>query len=212
MKKKYILLISLFFISFGVAVAQISFGVRGAVNMFNMTIKDKDDDKLDTKMVPTWNAGLFAEIPLGTEFALRPEINYAQKGYKIDEVNETTTRLSYVEIPLIFLYKGALSGGNVLIGFGPYIATGIGGKAKNGNTEDVKFKKDITLQESTQNVYYKPLDSGAKIYAGYELANGLSFTIETSLGLVNIMPQVAGNDNGDAKNVGFGLGIAYKIR
>lgn len=193
-------------------IAQVSYGFRGAVNMFNMTIKDNNDDKLDTKMAPGWNAGLFAEIPLGPEFVIRPELSFAQKGFKMDEVTETRTTLSYVELPVTFLYKGTLSGGKVLVGFGPYIAMGIGGKVKNGNTSDVKFKNDISVQEATQNSYYKPLDSGVKVYAGYELAGGLSFTIETSLGLVNIMPKVGGNENGDAKNVGFGIGVAYKIR
>lgn len=212
MKRKYILFTAFLVLSLHGALAQISFGLRGAVNMFNMSVKDNDDDKMDTKMVPTWNAGVFAEIPLGTEFFIRPELSYAQKGYKADILSETTTKLSYVELPITFLYKGALSGGHVMIGFGPYVAMGIGGKVKNGSTTDVKFKNDVSLQDATQNAYFKPLDAGAKVYAGYELANGLSFTIETSLGLVNILPKLNGNENGDAKNVGFGIGVAYKFR
>lgn len=212
MNRKYILTIAFAVLSIHTAMAQVSFGIRGAANMFNMTVKDNDDDKMDTKMVPTWNAGVFAEIPLGTEFFVRPELSFAQKGYKADIINETKTKLSYVELPVTFLYKGALSGGNVMVGFGPYIALGIGGKVKNGSTSDVKFKNDVSLQDATKNAYFKPLDSGAKVYAGYELGNGLSFTIETSLGLVNIMPKLNGSENGDAKNVGFGLGIGYKFR
>ena len=194
-------------------VAQTTFGVRGAVNMFNVTLKDNDDDKLTTKMVPAWNAGVFAEIPLGTEFFFRPELSYAQKGFKNEETTtDTKTSLSYVELPVTLLYKGALSGGSVMIGFGPYIAMGIGGKVKNGSSSTVKFKNDISIQEAAQNPYFKTLDYGAKVYAGYELANGLSFTIETSLGLVNIMPELDGNENGDAKNVGFGIGVAYRFK
>lgn len=193
--------------------AQVSIGVRGAVNMFNMTVKDNDDDKLSTKMIPAWNAGLFAEFPLGPEFFIRPELSYAQKGYKNTELaDETRTTLSYVELPVTFLYKGALTSGSVMIGFGPYVAYGIGGKVKNGTTRDVKFKNDISLTDLNSNAYFKPLDAGAKVYAGYELGNGLSFTIETSLGLVNILPELNGEQNGDAKNVGFGIGVAYKFR
>lgn len=191
--------------------AQVSFGVRGAVNMFNMTVKDNDDDKVSTQMTPAFNAGVFAELPLGPEFAIRPELNFAQKGFKNEDLDDAKTTLSYVELPVTFLYKGALSGGSVLVGFGPYVAMGIGGKVKNGTTADVKFKNDVSLAEMTANPYFKPLDAGAKVYAGYEFASGLGFTIESSLGLVNIMPEIGGNENGDAKNVGFGLGVFYRF-
>jgi hypothetical protein len=214
MKKicKYSLLLAVLVLFSNSIIAQVSFGLRGAVNMFNMTVKDNDDDKITTQMAPAWNAGLFAEIPLSPEFYVRPELSFAQKGYKNEDANDTKTTLSYVELPVTLLYKGALSGGNVLVGFGPYIAMGIGGKVKNGGTSTVKFKNDITMQEAASNPYYKPLDAGAKVYAGYEFASGLSFTIESSLGLVNIMPEIGGNQNGDAKNVGFGIGIGYKFR
>ncbi len=206
---KYTFVLAVLFLITNSITAQVSFGIKGAVNMFNMSVKDNNDDKVTTKMLPTWNAGVFAELPLTTEFFVRPELVYAVKGYK-NEDNDTKVSLSYVELPVTFLYKAALTGGNVMIGFGPYIAMGIGGKVKNGSSSDIKFKNDITQQENSQN-FYKPLDAGAKVYAGYELNNGLSFSLETSLGLVNIKPKVAGNDNGDAKNVGFGFAIGYRF-
>lgn len=191
--------------------AQVAFGIKGAVNMFNMTIKDDDDDKADTKMVPTFSAGVFAEIPIAPEFFIKPELLFAQKGYKMDDPVDAKTKLSYIELPVTFMYKGALSGGNVFLGFGPYVAFGIGGKMKNGDSYTVKFKNDVSLIEATQNPYYKPLDVGGKFYAGYEFGNGFSFAIESSLGLVNIQPEVAGTEIGDAKNVGFGLALGYKF-
>lgn len=191
--------------------AQVSFGVKGAFNMFNMTLKDNDDDKANTKMVPTFSAGVFAEIPIAPEFFIKPELLYAQKGYKNEDVDDAKTKLSYVELPVTFMYKGALSGGNVFLGFGPYFALGIGGKMKNGDSQTVKFKNDVSLIEAVQNPYYKPLDIGGKFYAGYEFGNGFSFAIETSLGLVNILPDIGGNESGDAKNVGFGLALGYKF-
>lgn len=192
--------------------AQTKFGAKASLNFFNMTIKDNDDDKIDTKMVPGFNIGAFAEIPLVPEFYIKPELLFAQKGYKFDVLGEDVkTKISYIELPITFMYKGELSGGSVFLGFGPYFAFGIGGKVKNGDTEDVKFKNDVSLTEASQNVYFKPLDVGGKFYAGYEFGNGFSFAIESSLGLINIMPKIAGNDNGTAKNVGFGLALGYKF-
>lgn len=199
-------------LSFANAFSQVSFGVKGAANMFNMTVKDNNDDKVSTGMVPTFSAGVYADIPLVPEFFIRPELLFTQKGYKNKDLDDAKTRISYVEIPVSFLYKAALTGGNVIIGFGPYAALGIGGKMKDGNSRDVKFKNDVSIQEASQNPYFKSLDFGAKIYAGYEFGTRLSLAIESSLGLVNILPQLNGNDNGNAKNVGFGIAIGYKIR
>jgi hypothetical protein len=41
----------------------------------------------------------------------------------------TTLKISYLELPLNFLYKPMLGKGHLLLGFGPYVAFGIGGKA-----------------------------------------------------------------------------------
>lgn len=191
--------------------AQTNFGAKASFNFYNMTVKDNNDDKQDTKMVPGFNIGVFAEIPLVPEFYIKPELLFAQKGYKYEILGEDVkTKLSYIEVPITFMYKGQLSGGSVFLGFGPYFAYGIGGKVKNGGTEDVEFKKELNSSQFPLRTY-KPLDIGGKFYAGYEFGNGFSFAIESSLGLVNIMPDFSGNDDSSAKNVGFGLALGYKF-
>ncbi|NJK95921.1 MAG: outer membrane beta-barrel protein, partial [Bacteroidales bacterium] len=158
MKKRFLgLMVSLFFIM-NTANAQMSVGVKGAVTMFNMSLKNNNDNKISTQMIPNFNLGLYADFPLAPEFAIRPEVLFATKGYKSEDLADAKTRLSYIEIPVTLLYKGALYGGNVLVGFGPYAAFGIGGKMTNGETVKVKFKNDISLQEATASPYFKPFD------------------------------------------------------
>jgi hypothetical protein len=189
------------------------FGVKGSFDMFNMTLKSSNGTKTDTKMIPKFDAGVFAEIPIVDEFFLRPELLYVTKGTKMTSSSTNPTmNLSYLELPVLFLYKGALSNGKVLLGFGPYAAMGIGGKYKYGTTEyTVKFKNDVTTSEAS-TTYLKPLDIGAMIMLGYEMAGGLSLALNTSMGLTNIEPKYNGEKpDGTIKNVGFGLTLGYRF-
>jgi hypothetical protein len=193
--------------------AQVSLGAQGSFNMFNLAMKDVDGKKVDAKMIPTFDVGIFAELPLADEFFIRPELLFASKGAKSKNVNPgSTIHLSYVEVPVLFLYKGALSNNKVLLGFGPYLALGIGGKAKTGSIDiDVKFKSDVKKTDGVA-AYYTPLDIGGQLMAGYELESGLSVAINASLGLVNIEPKFEGaKPDASTKNVGFGLSLGYRF-
>jgi hypothetical protein len=46
------------------------------------------------------------------------------------EQSQAQYNLSYLELPLNFVYKGLLGTGYVMVGFGPYVGYGIMGKAK----------------------------------------------------------------------------------
>jgi hypothetical protein len=193
--------------------AQVAFGAQGSFNMFNLAMKDADGKKVEAKMIPAFDIGVFAELPVADEFFIRPGLLYASKGAKSKNVDpEYTTHLSYVEVPVLFLYKGALSNNKVLLGFGPYFAMGIGGKAKSGSTDlDVKFKSDVKKTDGLA-VYYAPIDIGGQLMAGYELESGLSVAINASLGLVNIEPKFEGaKPDASTKNVGFGLSLGYRF-
>lgn len=214
MKKLIIITVLTFTLLSGTDVyGQVSLGIKGSFDLFNMTIKGEDEDKTETSMVPKFDAGVFAEIAVADEFFLRPELLLVNKGTKFKEATQKTTlSLSYLQLPVMFLYKGALSDGKVLLGFGPYLAMGIGGKHKIGDTEyDVKYKNDVkgTIQNA---VYFKPLDTGFMLMAGYELKNGISFALNTSMGLTNIEPKSNGEKpEGSVKNAGFGLTLGYRF-
>ncbi len=194
------------------------FGVKGSFNMFNMTITDDEDDKTDTGMIPTFDAGVFAEFEVAPEFFLRPELLYAGKGTKLTDSEadpKPKMKLSYVELPILFLYKGGLGNSKVLLGFGPYLAYGIGGKYTWGENHsyDVKFKGDVkSTDNAEETLYMAPLDFGAKIMAGFELAAGLQVALDASLGLANITPKYDGEKSDSSiKNVGFGLTLGYRF-
>lgn len=203
--------------------AQVSFGVRAGVNFQNINGKDDDGDQLENDLITGFNVGANVEIPVGTDIYFQPGLLFSTKGAKSDTSSligtiTQTLNLSYIEVPLNIVFKPALGTGNMLLGFGPYVAYGIGGKAKlEGpgitNEWDVEFKNELTVSDLANDaVYMKAFDAGANFLIGYEMANRLSLQLNAQLGLLNINPEIAGIDDDSVyKNTGFGLSIGYRF-
>jgi len=189
------------------------FGVKGSFNFFNLAQKNALGNKVENTMIPKFDVGLFYEASIAPEFYLRPELNFAAKGAKLEGTPESKLQVNYLEVPVMFLYKGALSGGNVMLGFGPYLGLGVGGKnTGNGNEFDIKFKGDVSSAEAMNTLYLKPLDFGGKMLAGYEFGMGLSFAINASFGMSNMAPKLNGEkQDATLRNVGFGLTLGYRF-
>ncbi len=200
-----------------------TFGIRAGVNFQNINGKDANDNKLSNDLLTGFNVGVNAEIPVATDFYFQPGLLFSTKGAKNSEVIlgqtvKSSIRISYVELPLNFLYKPLLGTGHLLLGFGPYVALGVGGKATYESasgkvSEDIKFKKNVATTDPQNVAYFKPMDAGASILAGYEFNNKLSFQLNAQLGMLKINSTYQGgsNDKTSAKNTGFGLSLGYRF-
>ncbi len=198
-----------------------SFGIRGGVNFQNINGKDASDNDLDNNLATRFHAGIQADIPIAPQFYFQPGLLFSTKGAKQETVilEQTVTsdlNISYLELPLNFLFKPALGNGHFLLGVGPYLAYGIGGKAKYegrgiSDTQDVKFENNVTLLEATQAVYVRPFDAGANLFVGYQFGGGLFFQFNTQLGLLKINPEYTGLSNDDSAymNTGFGFSAGF---
>jgi len=191
-----------------------SFGFKAGVNFQNLTGKDVNGDKLDNKLKTGLALGVNAQIPVATDFYIQPGVEFNQKGAKSNDGNYTTS-LSYIDIPVSLVYKPMLGTGRLILGFGPYVGFGVGGKVKGGgSTADVKFDNDITISDfNTGNAYFKRMDAGANFLAGYEMSSKLSLQLNAQLGLVKINPKIeeVPNDQSSVKNTGFGLSLGYRL-
>ena len=200
-----------------------SFGLRGGVNFQNINGRDENDDKLENDLLTGFHIGVNAEIPIGVDFYFQPGLLYSLKGAKSQETLfgqsfNTTLKISYLELPLNFLYKPVLGNGHLILGFGPYVAFGVGGEATyevggSSSTEKVKFQKTVKSSDPNDVFYLRPMDAGANMLAGYEFSNKISFQLNAQLGLTKINPEYEGvsNDQTSAKNTGFGLSLGYRF-
>jgi hypothetical protein len=190
-----------------------TFGVRAGVNFQNINGKNANGNDLKNDIATGFHAGVNAEVPLGTGFYLQPGVLYSQKGTEFD--NDNQVKLNYIEVPVNFVYKPILGTGRMLLGFGPYVGFGLGGKVKTASTErDVEYEK--TVNSSTPSLtagVYKGVDAGANFLAGYEFAKNISFQVNAQLGLLNINPEFQGasNDESKWKHTGFGVSLGYRF-
>lgn len=219
MKAQLTLISTLMILTLTVTNAQTktTFGLRGGVNFYNITGKNGTGDKLDSKVKPGFNLGVNAEVPIGIDFYIQPGVLYTTKGANDAFGTENKVTVSYIEIPVNLLYKPELGSGKLILGFGPYIAFGVGGRYKYDNGNDdatVKFKNNITTADLVSgDVYFKSLDAGANFLFGYEWVNRFSVQLNAGLGLVKINPKLENENPGETswKNTGFGLSLGYRL-
>jgi len=233
-------IIPLVLLSLGVssACAQINFGILAGLN--NATQHRNGDAYRKYRLL--WHAGVVADIPLAGRFYLQPQLLASVKGSRSEAHNLDSTvyflisdasgktRMLYLELPVNVLYKHTLGPGKLIVGGGPYVAYGLGGKTSSTLTyrsgeqvfseSTIKFKNEThpNDEELGKYTYYKPLDAGLNFIAGYELNNGLCFNVNYSLGLTNIEPsETIRTDgihiiHGTTKNRYFGFSVGYFLR
>lgn len=189
-----------------------TFGIRAGVNFQNLN-GEFDGNDLDYKLKAGFHVGVNAEIPLADEFYIQPGLLFSTKGANWDDNDDTKTNISYLELPVNFLYKPVLGTGKLLLGFGPYAGYAIGGKVKSDNGDmDLEFEKNVSTP--LQTIYtFRRFDFGANLLAGYEFSNKFSVQLNAQLGLTNISPEIAGTDSDDykTKNTGFGVSVGYRF-
>lgn len=181
-----------------------SFAVLGGVNLQNINGKDMNGNKLENDLIFGFHAGVNAQIPVAPEFYFQPGFIFTTKGTKI---SAKSYQLSYVELPLNLVYKALVGNGYFMLGFGPYVAYGVGGK----NTE---FKKITDSGDTNALKYFKPFDAGANLFFGYELPSGIFAQLNTQLGLLDLQPEdkrISVDDKSESRNTGFGISLGYRF-
>lgn len=192
----------------------VSFGIRAGVNLQNINGKDGNGDKLENKLVPRFQGGVVVDIPLADQFYIQPGVLYSGKGAK-EKGTDDNVSLSYIDVPVTFLFKPLLGTGHMLLGVGPYVGFGIAGNVEdeNENERKVKFENEVTLLQAQTDPYFRRLDAGANLLVGYEMSSKLSIQLNAQLGMAKINPEITDlNDNKWAlRNTGFGLSLGYRF-
>lgn len=187
----------------------LQYGVKAGVNLAGFN--GKGAKELDGKI--GFNAGVFAEYTLPTNLYFLTGLEISAKGAKREEKDggykyKETYSPIYLQLPIHAGYKLGLSDGIILgLHAGPYLAYGIGGKAKfeesmSGETE----KDEIDFFGSKEKGLAKSFDFGVGLGANVE-ANQFQIGLGYDLGLSNISNE----DDADLKNRNFYINIGYKF-
>ncbi|MBS0025743.1 outer membrane beta-barrel protein [Chitinophaga sp. 22321] len=188
-------------LSFG----QAKWGIVAGPQFSSITAKNVglNSGKETSKLLTGIRAGFTVDIPLAEDFYIGSGLLYSGKGGKSKNSDAKTT-LSYLELPIHFMFKPEVGTGRLVLSAGPYVAYGLGGKIKDTGLGDLDVYDDEALL-----LKQKRFDAGVGINVGYEMPMGLYFGLNTGLGLVN----TADNTNNDRsfKNTSFGVSVGYKF-
>ena len=212
------------------ATSQTRFGARAGMNLSGLRLVDEQGDKQETGLIPRFQIGLTFDVPVGSEFYIQPAALYSGKGFKQDggwlagSDSEFRATASYVEVPVNLLYAPRLGRGNLIVGAGPYVGYGTGGKweADQGQVligdimiephGEVIFKGAVADGEFCNYLFGKPWDYGVSVLVGYEWMRRINVQLNGQFGVANLAPDIGGNSpKGSIKNVVYGISVGYKL-
>jgi hypothetical protein len=179
--------------------AQIDLGIKTGLTLSKVAVTN-DDFNPDVSNVIGIPIGISADIKLYKNLFLQPSVYLSRKGFKSDDLgfgDDFKANVTYLEFPLIFLYKHNIGLNNLVVGLGSYLGYGLDGKWTTpqeavigdiiiGKEGDINFQNDAIINSYGDYVYGKPYDYGANALVGFEVLKRYLIQINTSYGLRNI--------------------------
>lgn len=183
---------------------QIRFGIKAGANLSKFGELKFADEYYNSKHKVGFQAGVYAEIPLGASFAFLPEATFTQKGGKVEETVLGTTgkiesTVNYIDVPFMLGFRATPE---LTIFAGPQVSFLVSQKTTfhvNGEEQD-----DDT---STDNLS-KSLAGGAA-GIGYRIGDNLNINARYMMDFQNASKEDIGQDR--AKNSGFALSLGYSF-
>lgn len=232
MRKFKTLFLLLFLLVTVCSQAQVKWGVKAGWNMSAALIKD-DYGYTKVKLRPGFNIGGTADLPISEKVFVQPALLFTTKGFGMDQASGNTYLEGldkihftpyYLELPINLVYRPRIGGTHMLLGIGPYIGYGIGGrwKAESDNISvkgTLKFMNDYSSMDSSfggdsrKAPYLKPFDFGGNFLIGVEITPKLYVQLQGQMGLINLEPTINGmrDEKSSTRNVGGGLSVGYKF-
>ena len=204
--KKILLLTVLCCLAALLKAQKIQYGVKVDAGFSNQY--DSNNDIISTYYSKTFNITAVAEIPFKNNFWLQTGLGLNNKGgVIIEDALTTTTRITYLTVPLTVMRKFKFPGlGKFYAGAGWYVSRGMSGnfdyETPNSTSNDyIKFGNDND---------FRRFDTGANFITGLELQNKLTFNLGYALGVSNIASQTQiDTGTGSVKNRLFTIGLGY---
>lgn len=209
---------------------EITYGVKIGYSIANVRAP-KRLDIYDIHQIGTYNFASYIDFAFTEGFSLQTGLSVNGKGTKLtvgDRDSKTWTEYKsnpyYLELPANAIAKIAIGDifdkCNIILGGGPYVAMGVGGKNKiNGqllskkfeSTDNIMFSNDDQPVNST-NFYgeFKNFDFGLNALAGIEY-HWATFNINYQYGLVNVNPGANLSPTDRMKNRVWSASIGVRL-
>jgi hypothetical protein len=190
-----------------IANAQVSFGTRHGLAV--STISKTGDIYDNADLSASYTGGLFVSIPLYSNLAIQPEINYIRKGRcnekELNGTNlETCCKYDYLQLPVLARYSASLSPGsktNLFFNAGPYAALML--KSENRLINGDELPSGLGVKDA------KTPDFGLILGGGVEFpvrSFKVQFDLRYDMGLNKIDGQP---DDFRTKSMSLGAGLIF---
>lgn len=199
------------FVTAGAVHAQTNFGIKGG---FNAARTSNANGDVTTEMLPSFHAGLVADIGITEMFSVRTGLDLQGKGRKYTYLNnnEYSENPLYVELPVNFTVNFPLGATKIYVGAGPYISAGVAGKVKEtltNTSREITWGNDDPVNNPSGDRFsgmYKRFDAGANIIGGVTFNDRFGINLQYGMGLVNSIPGESTSSDYSRKHRVFGVG------
>ncbi|KQM53666.1 porin family protein [Chryseobacterium sp. Leaf201] len=183
----------------------VRFGVKAGMNVSSLS----DDGSLEDQGSKIgFNAGVFANIPVGSMFSVQPEVLYSQYGDKYDtRIGNNTysyaNHLDYITVPVMLQYNLIP---NLYVEAGPEFGFMVSAKNKAKN----ETNNDVISESGNYKDNFSTFNFGIGLGAGYYFTDNIGITARYVAGLTDIAKDRPNGSDAIRNNV-FQVGLAFKF-
>jgi len=183
---------------------QMKFGIRAGANLMNMGKFQFADKDYATDSKVGFQAGVYADLPLGSGFAFLPEVMFIQKGAKLSETvagntADFDTKVSYIDVPVLIGYKATPE---LTVFAGPQVSFLLSQKSTG-------LVNDNAQTESTDTKNFSKSLAGAAVGLGYSITPNINVNARYMMDFQKALKDDVNQDK--IKNKGFALSLGYSF-
>lgn len=183
---------------------QMRFGIRAGANLMNMGKLQFADKDYATDSKVGFQAGIYADLPMGGGFAFMPEAMFIQKGAKLSEsvagnTVDFDTKVSYIDIPVLIGYKATPE---LTVFAGPQVSFLLSQKSTGLINDDAQA-------ESTDTKSFSKSLAGAAVGLGYSITPNINVNARYMMDFQKALKDDVNQDK--IKNKGFALSLGYSF-
>jgi len=178
-----------------------TFGAKGGINTFNITGSNAGN----SGALIGFHLGAFAAIKLSQNLSFNPELLFALNHWDgPNRNNDITIYWNYLDFPLMAKVRLDQVAEGLSVNAGPQIGILLSAKNKGTASDGTKVNNDRSDVVKSTNV-------SLGLGAGYELPQGIQFTIRYLIGMSQVGLDEEGTYLSDAKTRSLQISAAYPI-
>ena len=202
--KSFVLAICLFLLAIP-SYAQISFGIKGGVNVAEFSFQDQGTS-IPQSSINGFTLGAVLEVALGKNIFLQPEAIFVQRGSELNtSLTNLTTNVNYLDIPVLLKIKILNTNLlNINLLGGPSFGLALNGEEidQGGQTIDINFGGDNGL---------KRFDLGINAGGGVGINLG-SVGVFGDIRYLFGVSDISEDANREIRNKGLNLSVGLMFR